>query len=552
MNIGRAVYFFEKNDVEKERIRQSVLEKEGRPFEVFDKYAVLQEDTKENPFWKRTIKFLKIKGGFRPGRGNANQHIISVILNGLKTRNEKCEISFWKLYQLCVISMLNIDFIELNDLMLKRNVDGNPESAKDIIQTIKNYSQLHDVENEHIRWLYEVYWFPRIENIDEILNTKSELTIELVTEIIKEAQSKQKEINKSFTCILEKIEGSLSEINKKVNDSADKKELSDLKKKNDELYKELEVKIASVDSKIETRFASMFEGRISDLEKRLTEDNLNQKENSVTVDEKDFENYKKTILGQIASLEKRVEESLASKKEVKTEESIPKDQVNGFVVNVGNEKANKFLGDILDKIDNFVVGKLGTLKDSIINLNEFNHSDFVGEASIITLDDVILKIREDSKIVIMKNISDCFVLGTIKPYIIHNYGCVGSSHKKLFIHDDGKLIPRILSEILTYSLRLDFEVICEYFESFESEPGEIDSLENIKVDLFKLISNQEIYIPEEVKSIFDQVEAVSKVYLNGIGPISISTHMVLYPYIHTKYGNSKLSVLQEVLKGYGI
>lgn len=539
MEIGRAIYFLDKSKNEIERIRNSVLQGEGVPFQIFDKYAAIQKDTKENPYWKKTYKLLRISG-FRAGK--ANQHVIAVILKGLKDKNEKCEMAFWKLYRNCVIDMLHKEFESLNNLMLKREIDSDSNSTEEILKSIKKYSDIHEVKNEDIRWLYQAWWFERIDNIDEILNL-NEISIEVVIELIKESQEKQSKISES-------IISRLKELEKKINEDLKDVEFLKFKDVQTNVNKELRHQIATIDSKIETKFASMFEGRIEGLKKRLEEGIESAKdtnENEFKIDQKKLSKYTESITKRIESLETKLE-LVHSEKKVK----IISDLNEGVQIKFINTCCDAIINKIVHAFDNFLVSDISILKKIDKESSNIIGCDFVGEPSVLELADIENRVPENANLVTMKSISGCFIEGAIVPYLAKNRDNVEGSKKKIFIEIDEAVKNKQQCDLRTNAIALEVNLIQESFELFKStEVEEISLLDEFK-NLIQLIMNQNINIPQAIQEQFKTIMNLVVEEVGGILALSIGVKMLIIPFVKAKYGNSKALVLSELLKARGI
>jgi hypothetical protein len=539
MEIGRAIYFLEKSKNEIERIKNSILQGEGVPFQVFDKYAAIHRDTKENPYWKKTYKLLRISG-FRAGK--ANQHVISVILKGVRDKNEKCEMAFWKLYRNCVIDMLNKEFDSLNNLMLNRKIDGEANSTEGILKTIKKYADLHEVKNEDIRWLYQAWWFERIDNVDEILNL-NEISIDVVIELIKESQRRQSKINDSIVSRLEELE-------KKVNEGLINIELSKFKEKQINKNKELQHQIFTVDSKIETKFASMFDGRIEGLKRRLEEGIENVKdssENEFKIDEKKLSRFTESIMKRIESLEADLE-SVHAVNKVKVE-SVSNDDVN---IKFNGTKCDKIINKIVHCFDNFLVSDISILRKIEKESRKVNGCDFVGEPSVLKLADVEEKIPKDANLIAMKSISGCFIEGAIIPYLAKNRDTVEGRRKKIFIELDETVKNKQQCDLRVNAVALDVDLIQKSLKLFDhAQMEEINLLDEFK-NLIQLITNQNIHIPQAIQDQFKTIMNLLVEEIGGMLTLSVGAKMLILPFVKAKYGDSKALVLSELLRARGL
>ena len=212
MKIGTALQTLERSEKEGHRILNAVIEKEGKPFEIYSSFSVRCDNAK---LWSKAQKVLNITG-FRPGK--AKSIILPRIYQQIKIGNTHAISIFWMLYKQCIVDYLNKESPNLNQLLLQREYEGDPESSKSLLKAIKDSSELYEVSNSQIEDLYEGFWFERVEDLANILSS-TRINLSLVKELIHRSE-------RSYSLNIESLRKEITDLKSRYELTANVEELT--------------------------------------------------------------------------------------------------------------------------------------------------------------------------------------------------------------------------------------------------------------------------------------------------------------------------------------
>jgi hypothetical protein len=556
MKIGEAVVLIQRSKAERIRVLDSIKSKDGRPWEVFNTYA---EKVSDKEYWKRTHKFLKITG-FRPGRANA--FVISKILNGVSSGDDKCENAFWRLYRCCVVDCMNEEHSELNSILLERDMEGNANSTEDIFKIITKYISLYSVDSSELRDLYQIWWFDRIEGLDSIVEN-----IDINMDVIKELVSSSE---KNLTKKIEKIAIEVQELSRLLNDNSEKNKQN--KAKTSEEIKILKELIEEEKIKFENRISNILSGKISDIEDKIKDTAPVETvvENVIDVKLKEvIENNRTSI--------KKITEELS---EIKIENDEKKHSYPGgtgakdhCIVDVAKmsqrlreyykmpDECNAASAVLSSLVNSF--GAFYVESESLVNVL---FKDFVsaGLCKEVVVDPSYVSVEFLKEIdlsgidlLIFKNISSGFIEGYLIPTLLRGNTSIDKSFPKIVVIMDGEVSESLNSEILKHSLLFTSEflqtIMCAKF--IDSTQSDLASIANEVIidgdyeELLKILENSGVRIPIEVSERYVKFSEMLKKYIPEGDVIPVSTPTIVYSYMKYKYGTVKSETVTEVLKG---
>ncbi len=543
MKIGQAITDLDKPEEEQARIMKSVVSGVGRPSDIYSQYSPLIE---EHSFWRFAQRALRITG-FRPGK--AKKQVLISIQNGIKNNNIQATNVFWETYLNSVITYLRKEHPNLDKLLLEQEFEADPDSSNDLIQSVKLAAPIYDVTNTQIEEFYEIYWFTRLKNLDDILKSKS-VSFEVVEALISKSERTQLKRISELKAGLNKLE-----LNKNPSLKRIRGELVKLERKIDHIKEDLSLDV----TKLEKQFLETIEYRVAELEKQNARDieseDKRSLENIVTQNQENIDRLNKKLI-QLSQEKKKRKHKNRSNFIANARE---------FICNIQGIYGLKDLNEkhvaVLNELLRFQ-GAYYVESDSIMSsfcqeqLKEKQVNELVLTPSKVEFTAHELQDFSNYDVLYLKNVSACFIEGVVIPLLLKSNSVVKNDFPKVFVETDSKLNSNIELEIRTHAIDLSYTYLKELGTvSCESELNQnsnhCDSLES-KVDieeLIKLFETAGVYLEYSVLNRLKHYTDILSKYTEQSELLSIALKMVAIPYIESRYGKNKVLVILELVNG---
>lgn len=544
MKIGEAIQAFNRSTEEEERILRSVINEMGKPAEIYSVYSPTCEN---ESIWVKAQKILKVTG-FRPGKAKAL--ILSRVKTGIKNKNTKLISIFWMLYFNCVVTYLRKEHPNLNQLLLERDLESDPDSTVKIISAIKNVAILYEVTDSQIEDIYECYWFDRVDDFRSLLK-QSKFDVGLVKELILASEKKQLKAVSNLEKKLKSV-GISTKLQEEI--SSLRKSVSDVTSKIDHLKEDFELE----STKIEKSFVEIVDVRISNLEKKQI--NSLDSEKKKKIEAKISENQES-----INRLNNKIEKLTAEKEKKKLVRKI------SFV-----NDPTAFSLDVRHLLneDKFTVEHAHIIKDIIVSNGAFylNSEDFFfstcsklineGRVKEIVLTPSRLEFTDDElgllldyEAIYLKNISSGFIEGAVLPLVIKSNSIVDNNFPKVFLEYDQNINPSIEALIRKSTLDLSIEAISK-LAAIDIENGisgdqrpEISDITRYYSEVHKVLNNTGIYLEREVYERLISLGQLLTKYIHEDSALPLALRIVAIPYIESRFGKTKSQVTLELING---
>lgn len=177
------------SETEKDRITESLLNTESRPYRVLTTKA---QSIHDFTFWHRAQKHFHVTG-FRDGHPTAITMVMNRALAGLKEATTRGPHAawplIWPLYMRTVQLYLSDDLPALHSLLMREDFRPSPGTlTEQILTCVVRTLPLHDATVQQVRELYDLWGFDRTTNIDEIL-TGTTIDAETVRRLVADGVS---------------------------------------------------------------------------------------------------------------------------------------------------------------------------------------------------------------------------------------------------------------------------------------------------------------------------------------------------------------------------
>ena len=156
--LGEYFSTLEMSSMEKERIG-SIISKQSIPNHIIKTYA---SKTKQ---YEHFINHAPI-AGFRKGKAN-EKLALQQIINHLKLGESKKNKPYWEIYRESAIDYVQAEFKHLNQLVNEISLETVPDPTEALKLACQNADRFC-ATREDFEKLYNFWWIPRIENVDEI------------------------------------------------------------------------------------------------------------------------------------------------------------------------------------------------------------------------------------------------------------------------------------------------------------------------------------------------------------------------------------------------
>lgn len=544
MKIGEAIQAVRRSELETKRILSSVIEGIGKPAEIYSRYSPSHENDR---VWAIAQKKMKITG-FRPGKAKAV--ILPRVQKGIMEGNSRAIEVFWMIYFNCVVAFLRKEHANLNQLLLDRDLESDPDSTEQLLTAIKNVSVLYDVSDSQIEDLYEAYWFERIEGFKGI-TSQGDIDLDIVKELINKSEIKQKET----LALLQK------ELKKAGPTSNTTLEIDNLKNEISMTANKLEVLKEGFDleaAKIERSFAELIEGRISELERKQISNNdqvkKEQIENRVALNQENIDRLNKKI--QTLTIEKERKKSSKNRSVVSNAADLTKrlnklSEVNSFSV-----EHSLLLRDLLNAQGAFYIESddvFSTICYELINENRVK--EIVLSPSKYEFSEEEYEDFLSYDAIYLKNISSAFIEGTVLPVLIKSNSVINKDFPKVFVEFDSELNSVLESQIRKNSMDLTLDVLdqineLEVMKAPGSDHERRNQISSYYIDVHKVLLNYNMYLDRQIYERMIKVGQVVSEYSTDEITFNFSLMVVLIPYVHSNYGELKAQVVVELLNGF--
>ncbi len=456
---------------------------------------------------------------------------------------------------------MNNEHVELNNILLERDMEGNPNSTEDIFNSIVKYTSLYGVDTNDLRDFYNFWWFDRHEDLNSIIEN-NEINMEVIKELVSSSEIK-------LSKIIGKLSDEVSELKDLISESKEDYQ-SKINKTKDDLNK-LRESVDEEKVKLENTISNTLSGKITDIEAKIKEtvstetvvekvvdDGLKEKieanrisinkiNNSFIELKSSFEDMHKPIVSQNGKTKNRL---IEVDKIFKRLQLFFKQADKSF-------SSATTIGSVINSFGAFYVES-----ESVIDLL-FKEFATEGATREIVVDPTFVSIEslkeikfDELDMIVFKNISAGFIEGYLIPILIQGNSSL-SSFPKVVVLQDEKIDERINSEILKHTLYLSIEFLqgvmsAEPLNKDVKDLIDINSRSAISEehdDLLKILENSGVKIPNEVSDKLALISEIMKKYLKDAEILSLSTSAVVYPYMRKKYGSVKSETVTEVLKG---
>ncbi len=550
MKIGQAIQELNRSESEAFRIINSIVDRIGKPSEVFNKYSKLNNN---KSFWKDAYKRLKITG-FRPGK--SKNIILTKILQGIKNNNKTCIRLFWRLYANCVVDFIINEHSNFNQLLLDKEMEGDAESTDDVVKAIMKFIALYEVGTEQIEELYEVWWFERTSNLYDILSDQ-ELSLEIVREIVLKSERK-------LSREIESLDKNISKLGSTIKDSTHieqyVKEVNNLKEYYESLKEDFDIESAQ----IEKRFVEIIDGKIAVIEHKIEKEDPaggsnkddHALEDKISINEKNISRINNKI--EALTKEKKHKEKARKKDRKIFNNNIPIKE-NLYKVfddyNFGDNNS-KLLLSILNSFNCFYVESdilFRAVAQDLISSGKIK--EIIANPTMIDLSQINNKGLEEFDIIYIKNINSCFIEGSVIPILQRANSLVDKDFPKVFLLQDDELNPSITAKIKSHTLDLSYEWISEIKNLNITEPIKDVNLSNIEEvtshhrEMLRILENSGVKINQQIFERFVRLFHLFSFSSDERQSMMLSAQGVVFPYIRSSYGDSKAQVVIEILNG---
>lgn len=165
--VGNVIRDIKFSDEEESRLRAKILDTASLQYKILVEKTPLLES---QGLWKSAIKIFRV-----PGFRHSSLAIRPIILNkvlsnfGYEFKSRESELS-WKIYRLCVIRYVVDELSNLNELLLKEDLNVIEDKVtENVFELIIKNATSYGVSNENIRQLYDIWGFSRISNFEQLL-----------------------------------------------------------------------------------------------------------------------------------------------------------------------------------------------------------------------------------------------------------------------------------------------------------------------------------------------------------------------------------------------
>lgn len=570
MEIGTAILSLDRTQEERRRILNMILVKQGACWQLFEKYAERIDDL---DLWNKTQTYLKVKG-FRPGNEKAKQLVIKAIHDGLQRKDTKteqaAEQAFWRLYKRSVAYYFDSEHYSLNQLMGNNNIIGNPEDSKDIFSSIMKYVDLYDVKKESLEVLYEVCWFQRIDNFQEIISNR-QLSFEVVTKMMNRLKSqlesqikKDENLLKDINANIHNIENSQLAKNHETN-----LDIEAMKQKIDHLAVSFQNQLSNIVSNEIGQIKNKIEKNILEKNQEIDPHVIRSLDQNIASKLKELELELKS---KISDIESKLNGQTSISSVVKDKKTISFDEIR--------------FGELFKKINPYFSAsasfdkamKAILLSNQVIIVKSYQLAQVIFEShfkqnmvevlcatpswlEVESLKSSIKNIGDESeKILLIQS----FDLGYIESYLIPFLYLIKESDlhlKVVLIPYSEEMSSKILSKILNHALVIDenfFEVLnkelrdgCFELEDFlNTSINELVFQDKDSTDLRVLIKNAGANLEDGVFQVFCRHTLLFKNISVHPKHLSLSYTLVLEKYIQSRYGNSKKDQVFGSIRGF--
>ncbi len=549
MKIGDAIQTIRRSEGERERIKNSIINGIGKPFEIFNTYSV---SIRDQPVWLNAHKRLKVKG-FRPGK--ANNLIVSRVTQGIHDNDKKVEPVFWSLYISSVVDYLNKEHSNLNRLLLEKEIEGDSNSTDNIVKEIMKYIALYEVETDEIEELYELWWFERTEKLYELFSHQV-LSVSVVKEIVSKSEKQRLKELENLNKKVDKLELALDKQDSK---HGLEKDLKKMGLRLDDLRSDFELESA----RFEKKYLESLDGKIAEIEGKIDKEK--------DADSGDINPELKTKISEneknINSLNYKIEKLIAVKKE--KEKSINRDgklfkssktlreNVSKLFENHNFDEVHaELLRLILNTFNCFYV-ESDIFFRAIVQevLQASGVREIIATPSLIDISPELFLEVEENDLIYVKNINSCFIDGFAIPLLLKSSSLIDKNFPKVFILHDSEVNSAALSKIKRHTLEISSEWLLSLRDIEILSPignidlSEIEEISESHKEFQRIFSNIGIEIDRQVFENFVRLSQVLKPFVGEEQSIYHSAGVAVFQYVRCCYGETKSQVAIDLIKG---
>ena len=574
MNLGEAIHQIEKSDEEKKRIISSVTSKQGRAFEVFNKYVEGIEDLE---YWTRAHHALNIKGGFRPGR--ARQMVITKMIEALSKSDQKGERAFWNFYRHCVVTCMVKEHFNLNKLLSTNEIKEELHTTENIFKSILKFVDLYEVKDSDLVDLYEMYWFRRVENFTNLI-TERALDLDVVKKIVKKENGelverlKVLEANVSTSVVRStKLEEATSNLSTKVSDLG--RELIKAKQELESIQGKI-TKICNSELQVRPE-AKEYKEEKKDKNVALSEDVLKKLEHRLIIK---IQTLEKAVKAQDEKLTFIQDSEVKTDSATEAEKNDLSNKNTNAPVEVNKDTLTRNLKKIFPKVE--IAPLVACYLGDIIKFNKYIHFEnrnllnaffedvlktprtvtISAAPSFLTTTDLENEIKKNSveveklDLIIIENYEIGFLDGYLLPYLTYcengpTIVIVGERDIDSFVLT--KINQRFVSVTDNMVLKIcssSDQVLQTATVPSNQLQSNVMSVSQDCSDLKQILYNSGVKLSPALFNLFVQNHNLVEQYFNENVSLQLSYKIVVEPFVCNKYGESRNEVVNELIKDF--